>query len=262
MIDSMSDILVQALTIAPVGIIGMLGLGLLSGGSKGSEGPRSGPEKLARAGSVDGGASSEPVNDPVPVGPNQVTKTSPQQSQADTLGIQSAKPPPVTQQLVDDTTESMAKPPEPKPEPTALASLNNDDIAPVKPDIVEKPKSPLDGIASMDAPPATKPLDDVTTAGKDAVAQVATVGDELTPVTQSVAGEELGDVPQARPPDMVADQIGREPPKKLPRIRAKFQTGNPSKQPDMPQQEYAVDQGYAFQGASSPDDMFSPSRYT
>lgn len=262
MVESLQDFLVQALTLAPVGIIGGF-LRMFTGGGGEQKGPpKSGPEKMVRTASIDGGASDQPVNDPAPVGPNQVQKTSPQQAQANTLATQSAKPPPVTQQLVDDTTEAMSADPLPKPEPTALAGLNNDNIEPVKPNIPEKPQSPLDGLASMDAPPATKPLDDVTVAGKDAVAQVATVTDDLTPVTQSVAGEELGDVPQARPPDMIADQIGRTPPKKLPRLRAKFQSGNPSKQPDMPQQEYAVDQGYAFQGASTPDDMFSPARYT
>ena len=194
MIESLQDFLVQALTLAPVGIIGGL-LRMFTGGILGnqqgaSQGPRTGPEKLARTSPIDGGASDEPVNDPA-VGPNQVREPSVQQNQADQLTVQSAKPPPVTQQLVDNKTEAMSAPPEPKPEPTALAGLNNDDIAPVKPDIPEKPKSPLDGIASMDAPPATKPLDNVTVAGKDAVTQVATTTDDLTPVTQSLPEKNL-----------------------------------------------------------------------
>jgi hypothetical protein len=232
-------------------------LGGMMGGKKGSEGPKSGPEKMVRTQTVDGGASAEVVNDPAPVGPDQVRDQSAAQASAESFAQDQAKPPPVTESLTSDVTETIGQVPEPTKSP--IADLAGDPAA--LPDVPDKVANVTDNLFD-EAPPALKPSEDVASAGMDAVPQVAAMGDEGLPVSSSVAGEQFGDVPQTQPADMVADQLGKKPPKKLPRIRMKFQSGNPSKQPDMPQQEYAQDQGYAFQGASTPDDMFSPPKYT
>lgn len=259
MIDIVQDIILYA-AVAPVGIFMALGLGAALGGKKSSSGPpKTSSEKMVRTESPDQGAADEPTVAAAPRGPKEVTPASPVQVQQEGFQQQQAKPPPITQQLVDDKTETMSTSPAAKPEPTALAGLT-DDAKPAKPTVTPKTPSPTDGLLD-DAPAAPKPSDDVTTAGSDAVPQVANQTDAKTPVAETVAGQELGDAPQAKPTEM-ADQIGKKPPKKLPRVRMPFQSGNPSKQPDMPNQEYTADQGYAFQGSSTPEDMFAPPKYT
>jgi len=265
MFEIIQDIILD-LAVNPLGFLfgllgggGLLG-GLLNKGGGGGQGaPKTGPDIMVRTETPDQGASEEPATAAVPRGPREVTPASPAEVKQESFKQQQAKPEPITQQLVDKKTETMAETPAPKPEPTALSGLT-DEAKPAKPTVAPKTTSPTDGLLD-DAPPAPKPSEDVTTAGSDAVPQVVNQTDEKTPVAETVAGEELGDAPQAKPTEM-ADQIGKKPPKKLPRVRVPFQSGNPSKQPDMPNQEYTADQGYAFQGSSTPEDMFAPPKYT
>lgn len=239
------------------GLLGKMAMNRMSRGGGQQGGPRSGPDSSSASAQPQTIAQAE--EKAAPVGPNETKKPAPAEQMAEARGFQKQKPAPITSQLVDKKTDTMGAPP-PKPaEPKALAGLT-EAAQPAKPAIEEKKESPLEGLAS-DAPPAPKPSDDVTVAGQNAVAQVATQTDDLTPVTPTVEGEQFGQTPEGRLTEM-ADQIGRQAPKKLPRMRFPYTEGNPSKQPDMPQQEYTSDQGYAFAGASSPNDMFQAPKYT
>lgn len=148
-------------------------------------------------------------------------------------------------------------------QPAQEPALNNtaEGIAqPVK-DAAEKPQQPVTAGLLDDTPPAQQPVAQDTTEGQEAVRSVVNESKELAPVAMTSAAEQFGQTPQMQPTEM-ADQIGIEPPKKLPRTKVQYVEANPSKKPDMPKQEYTSDYGYSFTGASSPTDIYSPPRYS
>ena len=241
------------------GMAGKLISNRMSGGKQQGGQPRTGPDGSSASQQV--AVESEPSQVAAPVGPEETKPKSPVENIADNRASQAKKSPTQTASVTGQLTDKIASAPEmtKKPESPLKDLAGSPAEDPVKP--VPKPKAPTvtSGLLA-ESDPSPRPSDDAKV-GEDAVTQVAALGEEKTPVKTVVQGQEFGKTPEPKITE-VADQIGKKPPKKLPRLKFPYTEGNPSKQPDMPNQEYAADQGYAFQGASSPNEMFQGPKYT
>ena len=153
------------------------------------------------------------------------------------------------------TQQSTKVQPVPQPTATKVGEGITENQQPAK-----QPTPITEGLLDP-APAAPQPKQEQTTAGKDAVTNVVNQTDEKTPVAQQAVGEEFGQTPVGKATQM-ADQIGKKPPKKLPRVKAPYLEANPSKKPDMPNQEYTSDQGYSYQGFQSSNDIWQNPKYS